>query len=258
MLVHERLCAGGRRGIVAVALAVVFLAAGCGGGGGGGGGDVKSELARGRQLFQLGPKGSDLSCSFCHTLRAADTKGPFGPSLDQEGREYQRQGWTDSRIRSFVRGFIDKGSCLDPHEPSRCMPKGLVSGDDEDAITTFVTTCAGKPATGACRTVPGSLRGEAAKGRTFYATLGCVGCHWTGAPTTPIGPSLQGLAGSKVELASGKTVTADDDYLLTSILDPDKDVVKGFPAGFMSARIAPGQVSVDQAKAIIVYLKTLK
>ena len=213
---------------------------------------------RGRQLFQLGPKGSDLSCGFCHTLKSADTDGPFGPSLDQEGREYQRLGWTDSKIRSFVRGFIDKGSCLDPHEPSRCMPKALVTDDDADAVTTFVSTCAGKPATGACRPVAGSLRGEAKKGRRFYATLGCVGCHWTGAPTAPIGPTLKGLAGSKVTLATGKIVTADDDYLLSSILDPDKDIVKGFPAGFMSARIAPGQVSVDQARAIIVYLKTLK
>jgi len=256
MLVHVRLRGGrARRGCAAVALAVAFLAAGCGGGGGAS--NTQSDLVHGRQLFQLGPKGSDLSCSFCHTLRAADTDGPFGPSLDQEGREYQRLGWSESKVRSFVLGFIEKGSCIDLHEPSRCMPKGLVTGDDADAIATFVTTCAGKPAKGACRPVAGSLRGEAAKGRRFYATLGCVGCHWTGEPTTPIGPSLKGLAGSTVTLATGKTVTADDDYLLSSILDPDKDIVEGFPAGFMSARIAPGQVSVDQAKAIIAYITTL-
>src|SRR5215213_55933 len=105
----------------AVVLASVLLGAGCGGGGGGN--VAQSDLARGRQIFQLGPKGSELSCSFCHTLRAADTDGPFGPSLDQEGKEYHRVGWSDSKIRSFVLGWMKKGSCLDPHEPSRCMPK---------------------------------------------------------------------------------------------------------------------------------------
>jgi len=234
---------------------IASFAAGCGGGGGGSG--AQSDLVHGRQVFQLGPKGTNLSCGFCHTLAAAATDGPFGPSLDQEGREYHRLGWTDSKIRSFVLGWMKKGNCIDPHEPSRCMPGGLVDGDDADAIAGLVTTCASKPATGPCRPVAGGLRGDAAKGQRFYATLGCVSCHWT-ASTPPVGPTLEGLAGSKVELASSKTVTADDDYLLSSILDPDKDIVKGYPSGFMSARIPPGQVSVGQAEAIIAYIKTLK
>ncbi len=255
MLVYELLRGRGKGRSVAVALTLACLAAGCGGGGGGA--DTQNELVRGRQLFQLGPKGSELSCGFCHTLRAADTDGPFGPSLDQEGKEYQRVGWSDSKVRSFVLGWMKKGSCLDPHEPSRCMPGGLVAGDDADAIAALLTTCAGKPATGECRPVAGGLRGEAGKGRRFYATLGCVSCHWTAGPP-PLGPTLDGVAGSTVELANGKTVTANDDYLLSSILDPDKDVVKGYPSGFMSSRIQPGQVSVDQANAIIAYIKTLK
>src|SRR6266540_4651971 len=152
----------GRRGFVAIALTIASLAAGCGGGGGGSG--AQSDLVHGRQVFQLGPKGTNLSCGFCHTLAAAATDGPFGPSLDQEGREYHRLGWTDSKIRSFALGWMKKGNCIDPHEPSRCMPGGLVDGDDADAIAGLVTTCAGKPATGRCRPVAGGLRGDAAKG----------------------------------------------------------------------------------------------
>jgi cytochrome c2 len=243
-----------RRGFVAIVLCIAFLAAGCGGGGGS---SAQGDLAHGRQLFQLGPKGSELSCSFCHTLKAAQTDGPFGPSLDNEGHEYHRLGWSDSKIRSFVLGWMHKGNCIDPHEPSRCMPPGLVEGDDADAIAALLTTCAGKPATGVCRPVAGGLHGPAAKGENFFATLGCVSCHWT-ASTPNVGPHLNGVAGSKVELADGKTVTADDDYLLSSILDPDKDIVKGFPPGLMSSRIPPGQVSVDQANALIAYIKTLK
>lgn len=244
----------GRRGFVAIALSIAFLGAGCGGGGN----SAQSDVMRGRQLFQLGPKGSELSCSFCHTLAAAVTDGPFGPSLDQEGQEYQRLGWSNSKIRSFVLGQIKKGNCIDPHDPSRCMPPGLVAGDGADAVAAFLTTCAGKPATGVCRPVVGELRGEAAKGRHFFATLGCVGCHWTGAPTTPIGPPLAGVAGSKVTLANGKTVTADDNYLLSSILAPDKDTVKGYPSGLMSARVPPGLISITQAEAIVAYIKALQ
>jgi cytochrome c oxidase subunit 2 len=234
---------------------IAFLAAGCGGGGGGS--NAQSDLVRGRQLFQLGPKGSELSCSFCHTLAAAAGDGPFGPNLNQEGREYHRLGWSDSKIRSFVLGWMKKGNCLDPHDPGRCMPPGLVAGGDADAIATFLTRCAGKPAVGACRPVAGGVQGEAAKGRHFYATLGCVSCHWTVGPPS-LGPTFTGLAGSKVALASGKTVTADDGYLLSSILAPDAETVKGYPSGLMSARVPPGQISVAQAKAIIVYIKTLR
>jgi cytochrome c oxidase subunit 2 len=89
------------------------------------------------------------------------------------------------------------------------------------------------------------------------ATLGCVSCHWTAGPPS-LGPTFAGLAGSKVALASGKTVTADDGYLLSSILAPDAETVKGYPSGLMSARVPPGQISVAQAKAIIVYIKTLR
>ncbi len=243
-----------RCAFVAIALGIVFVAAGCGGGNGGSG--AESDLARGRQLFQLGPKGSQLSCGFCHTLKAAATVGPFGPSLDQEGREYHRLGWSESKIRSYVLGWMKKGNCLDPHDPGRCMPTGLVESDDADAIATLLTTCAGKPAQGTCRPAPIG-RDQAAKGERFFATLGCVSCHWT-AGSPPLGPTFEGLAGSKVALANGKTVTADDDYLLSSILDPDKDTVKGYPSGFMSSRVPPGQISVDQADAIIAYIKTLK
>jgi mono/diheme cytochrome c family protein len=245
----------GRRGVLAVALVLAFLSAGCGGGSGGKSG--QDDVAQGRELFQLGPKGSQLSCSFCHTLKAAQAVGPFGPSLDQEGQEYHRLKWTDSKIRSWVLGWMKKGNCIDPHDPSRCMPPGLVDDGNADAIAAFVTACAGKPATGTCKAEHAVLQGNAETGRRFFATLGCVSCHWTAGPPN-LGPSFNGLAGSKVELASGKTVTADDDYLLTSILAPDQDTVKGYPHGLMSSRVPPGQISVAQAKAIIAYIKTLK
>ena len=57
---------------------------------------------------------------------------------------------------------------------------------------------------------------------------------------------------------AGQTVTADDAYLLESILDPDKQIVKGFKKGIMSATIAPGSVSAAKAKALVAFIKSKK
>ena len=84
---------------------------------------------------------------------------------------------------------------------------------------------------------------------------GCSGCHsLTGAKL--VGPSFKGLYGSKVQLSTGQTVTADEAYLLQSIMDPDKQIVKGFPKGVMSATIRPGSVSAANAKALIAFIKS--
>ena len=56
----------------------------------------------------------------------------------------------------------------------------------------------------------------------------------------------------------GQTVTANDAYLLESILDPDKQIVKGFKKGIMSATIAPGSVSAAKAKALVAFIKSKK
>ena len=61
-----------------------------------------------------------------------------------------------------------------------------------------------------------------------------------------------------VPLANGQTVKADEQYLLESILDPDKQIVKGFQPGVMSAVIAPNSVPQEQAQALVDYIKTLK
>ena len=72
------------------------------------------------------------------------------------------------------------------------------------------------------------------------------------------GPPLNGVAGTKVKLSTGQTVTADDAYLLRSILDPDANIVQGFPKGIMSATIKPHSVPEAQAKALVAFIKSKK
>jgi cytochrome c oxidase subunit 2 len=64
--------------------------------------------------------------------------------------------------------------------------------------------------------------------------------------------------GSKVQLTNGKTVTADDKYLLDSIIDPDLDIVKGYQPGVMTSVIKKGQVPRDQAQQLVDFIKQQK
>lgn len=72
----------------------------------------------------------------------------------------------------------------------------------------------------------GDTRGETPElaGQRLFEQLRCGTCHQGGGR----GPALEGVFGSEVLLASGQTVLADEAYIRRSILDPQKEVVKGF------------------------------
>lgn len=64
-------------------------------------------------------------------------------------------------------------------------------------------------------------------GKELAVTHSCVGCHGrSGEGVT--GPPWVGLYGSTVTLRDGTTLTADRDYLIESILDPNAKLVAGF------------------------------
>ena len=60
---------------------------------------------------------------------------------------------------------------------------------------------------------------DAAAGKQLAEQLGCQLCHSTNG-SAGVGPTWQNLAGAQVKLADGTTVTADDAFLVRSILDP--------------------------------------
>ncbi|MCO5237119.1 MAG: c-type cytochrome [Chitinophagaceae bacterium] len=95
----------------------------------------------------------------------------------------------------------------------------------------------------------------AVSGQQLTIDLGCAACHSTDGSKL-IGPSFKGLYGSQVSLDNGNTVAADDAYLIKSILDPNADIVKGYPTGVMPS--FKGMVTDEHITDIITYLKTLK
>jgi cytochrome c oxidase subunit 2 len=82
------------------------------------------------------------------------------------------------------------------------------------------------------------------RGLEVAARYGCLRCHTTDG-TPHIGPTWLGLYGSRVELANGSTVTADEAYLTESMMDPENKIVTGYQPLMptFQGRMQPGDVA---------------
>lgn len=97
------------------------------------------------------------------------------------------------------------------------------------------------------------------RGRALYQTDGCAGCHSLNG-TRLTGPSWKGLAGSRVTLSSGKTITADDAYLAKHITNPNASTVQGYPADVMAQAIETLDLKNRPAdvRALVVFIDSLR
>ena len=68
-------------------------------------------------------------------------------------------------------------------------------------------------------------------------------------------PDVQGVVRLDLRFADGQTVKADEQYLLDSIIDPDKQIVQGYQPGVMSAVVKKGQVSEADAKLLVDFIE---
>lgn len=89
-------------------------------------------------------------------------------------------------------------------------------------------------------------------GERLFHDRGCSGCH---APNSMFhAPLLEGLYRKPVPLADGTMVTADDQYLRDSILQPAKQISAGY------GNIMPsfsGHLSEEEIMQLIAYLKAI-
>jgi cytochrome c oxidase subunit 2 len=86
----------------------------------------------------------------------------------------------------------------------------------------------------------------------------CVGCHSIDGSKL-VSVSLKGLYGKDESVTTNgveRKVKVDDDYISSSIFEPDKDIVTGYTKGIMKSY--KGTLKDDDIKKIIDYLKTLK
>jgi len=89
-------------------------------------------------------------------------------------------------------------------------------------------------------------------GAQLFTSMGCVTCHQAG--DNQRGPALDNLFGAEVELTSGDTVVADEDYIRKSILNPAADLVAGY-APLMPSYA--GQLSDRDLLNLVAYIKSL-
>ena len=87
---------------------------------------------------------------------------------------------------------------------------------------------------------------------------GCIACHSVDG-SKMVGPTFKGLYDSSVEVSTDGTVhkiIADNAYIKSSIVDPNKDIVTGYPKGLMKSY---NHIITDQdIQLVSEYLKTLK
>src|SRR5437899_3249517 len=89
-------------------------------------------------------------------------------------------------------------------------------------------------------------------GQGIFQSLGCSTCHRF--DTQGRGPNLVGVFGKTVLLEDGRTVTADENYIRESILNPSAKVVSGFKP---IMPVFQGLVSEEQLNALVAYIKSL-
>ncbi|HUY02353.1 MAG TPA: c-type cytochrome [Rhodocyclaceae bacterium] len=95
-----------------------------------------------------------------------------------------------------------------------------------------------------------------AHGAKLVKDNGCLACHATDEKRL-VGPGWGGLYNSKVSLADGSTVPADDAYLRESIRQPNAKIVAGYPASVMPA-FNNKLLTDDDVNAIVAYIHTLE
>ncbi|MEN3334403.1 MAG: cytochrome c oxidase subunit [Blastocatellia bacterium] len=92
----------------------------------------------------------------------------------------------------------------------------------------------------------------AQQGEKLFAQLACNSCHL--ATGQGRGPRLQGVFGSQVELADGSKITANEDYIRESILNPRARIVAGFQPIMPTFQ---GLVSEEQVLQLVAYVHSL-
>ena len=86
----------------------------------------------------------------------------------------------------------------------------------------------------------------------FKNKLGCASCHAGG--DNQRGAKLEGIYNHEVKLVGGNTITADDEYIRNSIINPSSQVVEGFQPIMPTFK---GQVTEEQLVSVVAYIKSL-
>jgi cytochrome c oxidase subunit II len=97
--------------------------------------------------------------------------------------------------------------------------------------------------------------GPAAEGLKVIKGKGCLGCHSLDGSRL-VGPTFKGLVGKPEEVTTGgaeRTVTVDAAYIKGYILNPNQDVIKGYPPVMPKIPLTDEEIN-----EVVAYLETVK
>ena len=202
-------------------------------------------------------------CASCHTLDGTPRVGPSWNKLF--GTKHKNPDGTEQLVdENYIKDSILNPAAYIVPGFSNQMPSfaGQVSDKDIDGIIAFIKTLDGTqkvelPTAPKGPAVDMSKMSPAERGKAIFNDAGnlCSTCH-TLDGTKTVGPSLKGVYGSKVKLADGTEVVADDAYIKESILQPQAKLVEGY--GPLMPNMFQGKLSDENIKDITEFLKTLK
>ena len=92
-------------------------------------------------------------------------------------------------------------------------------------------------------------------GERLSRNNGCIGCHSLDG-NDGVGPTWKGLFGSEKTLVSGEVVVVDDEYLYESIVNPNSQIVLGYPANVMSSNYSD-LFTEEEINNMIEFIKSL-
>lgn len=174
-------------------------------------GTTSADEARGRVLFVQ-------KCGVCHAMAQAGSTAQIGPDLDDAFAAAREAGENSATVEGIVAAQIESPRPMNDN-PAVSMPSDIVEGQDLEDVAAYVGAYAGVPGAAPPR-VPGG------PGAQVFANNGCGGCH-TFAPAKSggvTGPDLD-------EILKGQT----DAMVRESIVDPNKEITKGYPPNVMPA-----------------------
>jgi mono/diheme cytochrome c family protein len=210
---------------VLLALAALALAAlsasGCG--------TSTADVERGRVLFVQ-------KCGVCHEMAQAGTTAQIGPNLDDAFAAARSAGEGGETVEGIVEAQVEFPRPSNAN-PAASMPADVVTGQDLEDVAAYVGMYAG---------VPGAAPPKApgGPGAQVFANNGCGGCHTLAAAEAggTVGPNLD-------EALPGQTAKMIEE----SIVDPNAEIVKGYPANVMPANFKQA-LSPKELEDLVQYL----
>jgi mono/diheme cytochrome c family protein len=206
---------------LAALAAVAVASSGCG--------TTTADVQHGRVLFIQ-------KCGVCHTLAEAGTTAQVGPNLDDAFAAAREAGEADSTIEGIVIPQVESPR-PSTDNPDNSMPAHVVSGQDLNDVAAYVGMYAGVPGAAPPK-VPGG------PGAQVFASNGCGGCHTLAAAESGgvTGPNLD-------EALPGQSAAMVEE----SILDPNAEIVKGYPANVMPQNFSE-TLSKEEVENLVQYL----